>query len=149
MIPAAGVHPGTAARAAGSAVPWLTVVSLAVLAAYADNFWIVSLRVSVGAIERTQAPFSSWLAESAVALPMFVLAVFAALMLARQWFGPAPSGRTVLVTGLLVAAAVTLIGAAELAASSATDYQLQLQLMDSGQHGAAQGLLPDQRQATL
>ena len=35
------------------AVPWLTVVPLAVALAYADGFWLVSLRGAVGSIEAT------------------------------------------------------------------------------------------------
>ena len=43
------------------AVPWATVLPLAVLMAYADGFWLTSLRGAVGAIERTQEPFATWL----------------------------------------------------------------------------------------
>ncbi|MEO6142901.1 MAG: hypothetical protein ABIP19_02900 [Dermatophilaceae bacterium] len=117
------------------AVPWLTVLPLAVLMAYADGFWMTSLRGAAGAIERTQEPFASWLRESALALPVFVLAVLAALTLAARWFGPVLSRpRTVMATALLVVAAGTLVGIAEVAASSAYDYHLQsnqAQLMGS------------------
>jgi hypothetical protein len=103
--------------------------------AYADGFWMISLRGSVGSIERTQEPTATWLRESTLALPVFVLGVLAALMLAARWFGPAlRKPRTILATALLIVAAGTLVGTAEVAASSAYDYQLQsaqLQLMGS------------------
>ncbi len=69
-------------------VPWLTVLPLAVVLAFADVFWVGSLRGAVGAIERTQSPFTSWLRESALSVPLFVLAVLGALTLALHRFGP-------------------------------------------------------------
>ncbi|WP_211880698.1 hypothetical protein [Pseudarthrobacter albicanus] len=139
-----GVAPGR------PAVPWLTVVLLAVVMAFADGFWMVVLRGAVGAIERTQEPFASWLHESTAVLPLFMLAVLAALTLALRWFGPVLSRpRTVMATGLLVAGAGTLVGIAEIAASSAWDYQLQLQLMDSMHHGGAASPDPSLGQASL
>ena len=91
-------------RRGRSGVPWLTVVPLAVVLAYADGFWIISLREAVGAIERTGQPFANWLRESTLAVPLFVLAVLGALTLALRWFGPVlRKPRTVLATALLVA----------------------------------------------
>jgi len=109
-----------------SALPWLTVVSLAALLAYADGFWVVSLRGAAGSIERTQEPFQSWLLESTLVLPIYVLAVLGALMLATRWFGPVlRAPKTVVATLLMVVAASTLVGVGALVASSAYDYQLQ------------------------
>ena len=126
-------RPGTL-RGRLSAVPWLTVVPLAVLLAYADGFWVVSLRGAAGSIERTQEPFVTWLRESTLALPLFVLAVLGALTLAARWFGPVlRRPKTVVATVLLVVAAGTLVGVAALAASSAYDYQLQSVTAD-GEH---------------
>ncbi len=45
---------------ARSTIPWSTVLPLAVAMAYVSGFWIISMRGSVGAIERTQTPFASW-----------------------------------------------------------------------------------------
>ena len=117
---------------------------------YADGFWMMSLRGAVGAIERTQEPFVSWLRESTASMPVFVVAVLAALALALRWFGPEPSSpRTVVATGLLVAAAGTVAGIAETAASSVWDYVLQLRLMEAMQHNSAGGSVADLGQATL
>ena len=124
---------GVAARSAGeqsaaarSAVPWLTVIPLAVVMAYADGFWVVSLRGAVGAIERSQTPFESWLRESTLLVPAFVFAVLAALTLARRWFAPSLSRtKTRLIAGLMIVVAGTLTGVIELAASAAYDYHLQ------------------------
>jgi hypothetical protein len=119
-------------------VPWSTVLPLAAAMAFADDFWVVTLRGSVGAVERTPAPFKGWLLESALVLPLFVLAVLAAVTLALRRFGPVlRRRRTVLLTLLLVVAAGTLVGITLLAVSSAIDYHLQ-----SGQV-AMQGAMRD------
>jgi hypothetical protein len=127
---------GTGTEApARPAVPWLTVIPLAAMMAFADGFWMVSLRGAVGAIERTQEPFISWLRESTVLLPVFVLAVIAAVTLSMRWFGPAPAGKKAFfTTALLIAAAGTLAGALTLAASQAWDYALQHDLMSHLHH---------------
>lgn len=143
-----GVNPGR------PAVPWLTVVSLAAVMAYADGFWMMSLRGSVGAIERTQEPFASWLRESTLVLPVFVLAVLGALTLALHLFGPVlRTPRTVLKAALLVAAAGTAAGISVIGVSSAYDFELQssqLQLMDSMSATCAEGsCLALQQQASL
>ena len=145
---------GPGRRAVGRpGIPWGTVLSLAVVTAYADGFWMISLRGAVGAVERAQEPFDSWWRESTLALPVFVLAVLGALALALRWFGPVQRPRTVVATALLVAVAATLAGAAGLAASSAYDYHLQsqqLQMMES-MRGSCLGVdcLAQQRQASL
>jgi hypothetical protein len=141
-----GVSPGR------PAVPWLTVVPLAVVMAYADGFWVTSLRGAVGAIERTQGPFASWLRESTLVLPVFVLAALGALTLALRWFGPVLRPRAFAATALMVVAAGTLAGIAEVAASSAYDYHLQsgtLQMMESMRHAGTANLLAQQQQVSL
>lgn len=151
-----------------TAVPWLTVLPLAVVMAYADGFWMTSLRGAVGAIERTQQPFASWLRESTLSLPLFVLAVLGALTLAARWFGPVlTKPKTIVASALLIVAAGTLAGAGEVAASSAYDYHLQsnqIQLMNTmagmmektstasmpGMDSTTtNGSIPQQKQATL
>ncbi len=141
-----------ALRSSGE-VPWATVLPLAAVLAYADGYWIVSERGAVGAIERTQEPFVSWLRESTVLLPIFVLAVLAALTVALATFGPTVRcGRTVVATSLLVVAAGTVSGIAALSVSAAYDYRLesdQLQLMNS-MHGICVGdCLAQAQQSTL
>ena len=144
-------RPGTLQDRPG--VPWSTVVPLAVVLAYADGFWLISLRGAVGAIERTQEPFASWLRESTLTLPIFVFAVLGAITLAARWFGPVlRNPRVVVATALLVVAAATLVGIAELAASSAYDYHLQsnqLQLMGSMPGMESMGSTAQQQQASL
>ncbi|MGN7251323.1 hypothetical protein [Arthrobacter sp. SAFR-014] len=142
---------GTGASApARPAVPWLTVIPLAAMMAYADGFWMVSLRGAVGAIERTQEPFTSWLRESTVLLPAFVLAVLAAVTLALRWFGPVLAGKKAfLTTALLVAAAGTLAGTVILAASEAWDYALQHDLMGSLHHASSVQSVEQLDQASL
>ncbi|WP_411283849.1 hypothetical protein [Lapillicoccus sp.] len=106
-------------------VPWATVLPVAVVMAFANGFWLTSLRGAVGAIERTQGPFASWLRESTLAVPAYVFAVLAALTLALRLFGSAPRRLRLVTTALMVVAAGTVAGTALMAASSAYDYHLQ------------------------
>ena len=135
------------------AVPWLTVVSLSVVLAYADGFWMMSLRGAVGAIERTEEPFASWLRESTLVLPVFVFAVLGALTLALRLFGPVLRRSSTVLTVLLVVAAGTAVGMALITVSAAYDYQLQssqLQLIGSMSHTCPDGsCLALQEQASL
>jgi len=107
-------------------VYWLTVAFFAIVIAYGDGFWVTSVQGAVGAIERTDPPLSRWLRDSTLMLPLFVLAVVAALVLARRWFG---NSRSRLVkfgaTALLIMLITSAVGIAEVAASSAYDYRLQ------------------------
>src|SRR6476661_1430033 len=134
-------------------VPWLTVLPLAVVLAYADGFWMVTLRGAVGAIERTQQPFDGWWRASTVVLPLYVLAVLGALTLAKRWFGPVlRTTRTVLMTALLVALAGTIVGTAELVVSSMLDFSLQsaqLAMMDQMHGICVDSCLPQAQQSTL
>ena len=116
-------------------VPWRTVVVLALVLAYADGYWLVSLQGAIGAIQRTDSPFDTWLRESTMMLPVFALGVLAALTLALRWFRPdAERVRTVAATGLLVVAAGTLVGVCALVASAVYDYHLQAGLLASVSH---------------
>ena len=135
------------------AVAWGTVLPLAAVMAFADGFWTTSLRGAVGAIERSQSPFTNWWHQSAVALPIYILGVLGAFALAQHWFGPVlPRYRSVAATAVLVIAAGTVIGIAQIAANSAYDYHLQsnqLQMMDS-MHGICAGsCLAQAQHATL
>lgn len=158
LVSPPAARPGAATGGApevpgGWGVPWLTVLPLAVVLAYADGWWTTSLRGAVGAIERTQGPFATWLRESTLALPVFALAVLGALTLALAWFGPAPPRpRTVIATAAIIAAATTVVGVAWVAAGSAYDLHLQstqLDLMYSMRHTAAGALQAQQAAAGL
>ncbi|NUO91394.1 MAG: hypothetical protein HOQ18_11310 [Dermatophilaceae bacterium] len=113
------------------AVPWVTVVTLAVGLSFADGFWVISVRGAVGAIERTSQPFATWLRESAVMTPLYVVAVLAALTVAARRFGPVlRGGRAVVASAWLVALAASLVGAAHLLVSAVVDFRLQSGLID-------------------
>jgi hypothetical protein len=110
----------------GTAVPWGTVVSLAVVMAYGDGFWLISLRGAFGAIERTQAPFTVWLRESTLTIPLYMLVVLAALAFGLRRFGLVlRRPRASLTTGLIMAGGGTLVGTVAITFSSAYDYHLQ------------------------
>src|SRR4051812_15620845 len=105
---------------------WLTVAFFAVVIAFGDGFWVTSVQGAVGAIERNDPPLSRWLRDSALMLPLFFLAVLAAILLGRRWFG---SSRRRLVkfggTALLIVLLTSAVAVTEVAASSAYDYRLQ------------------------
>jgi hypothetical protein len=133
-------------------VPWSTVLPLAVVAAFGNGFWLVSIREAVGAIERTQGPFTVWLEEFALLLPLYVFAVLAALTLALRWFGPGPHrARTVVLTLLLVVIATTLAAIAVQATSAVYDYRLQsTHLATMVSHGTCDALcVADRQQSAL
>jgi hypothetical protein len=100
--------------------------------AYADGFVLTVVQGAVGAIERTGAPFATWLTISTLLVPAFVLAVWGGLLISRRRLGRL-RGRAwgVLVTVLVVAAAGTLAGTAALLVSTAYDYHLQSRLLQT------------------
>jgi hypothetical protein len=141
--PVLGARPG---------LPWSTVLPLAVVLSYADGFWMTSFRAATGAIERTQEPFTTWVRESTLALPVFVFAVLGSLALALRLFGRRGTPPKVLPAALMVVAGATLAGIGELAVSSAYDYHLQsagMALMDSMRNTAIASPLAQQQQASL
>ena len=110
---------------------WRTVIVLGVVLAYADGYILVALTGAVGAIERTNHPFSAWLEESAALVPLFVLAELLMLRLVRRWTGPVSrSWKAVVVAALLIAIGSTVAGIVGVIASTAYDYRLQTQLID-------------------
>ena len=128
---AASTRPAAPSPEPSSAVPWFTVVSLAVVLAFADGFWVISVRGAVGAIERTGEPFATWLRESAVMTPLYVVGVLAALTVAKRRFGPVLRGaRAVVASAWLVTLAASLVGAAHLFVSAAVDFRLQSGLIE-------------------
>jgi hypothetical protein len=68
-------------------MPWVTVGVLAILMAAVDGFILTSLQGAVGAIERSQGPFLSWARDTAIVLPLFVLAVMWAFTRAHRKHG--------------------------------------------------------------
>jgi hypothetical protein len=133
-------------------LPWVTVFALAVLMAAVDGFILTSLQGAVGAIERSQGPFASWARDTAIILPVFVVAVMWAFTRAHRKHGLTSaamrSWRRVVATALLVVAAGTAVGIAETTVSAAIDYRLQSQLLQrmSVTHnhaGSTGGLAPD------
>ena len=119
-------EPQVGALRSGLPVPWLTVGGLAVGMALADGFWLTSLEAAIGAVARSRGPFESWLRDSALLLPLFVLAVLWGLRRAYRKYGPAlPGARAVIAATLLVAAAGTAAGVVGLVTSSAYNYGQQ------------------------
>src|SRR6201999_3168535 len=110
---------------------WRTVIALGIVLAYADGYILVALTGAVGAIERTNHPFGAWVEESAVLVPLFILAELAVLGLIRRRSGPvARSRKAVLVSALLLAVGATFAGTLAVTASAAYDFSLQTKLID-------------------
>lgn len=108
------------------AVPWSAVLTFAIAITCADWFWVMSLRLAAGHIQRTQSPFSDWLRESLLVLPVFTIAVLGAFTWALHRFGPRVSRpRAVVATSLMIVSTTTLTAIVGLVASSAFDYYLQ------------------------
>jgi hypothetical protein len=114
-------------------LPWVTVAVLAILMAAGDGFILTSLQGAVGAIERSQGPFASWARDTAIVLPLFVLAVMWAFTRAHRKHGLASASfrkpRKMLTTALLIAAAGSVVGIGETVASAGYDYHLQSNLL--------------------
>src|SRR5262245_18864303 len=116
-----------ALRPGRAGVPWVTVAVLGLALSCSTAFWLVSLEGAIGATERFRTPFATWLMLSVALLPIMALAVLGVLMLALRWYGAELRGTgRVVLTGLMLVAASTLVGLAAIVASSAYDYSLQL-----------------------
>src|SRR6478735_11501678 len=63
---------------------WVAIVALALLIDLVDNFWATSLRGAVGAIQQVQQPFDAWVRTSTLMLPLYVVAVAGAAVIARR-----------------------------------------------------------------
>src|SRR3954452_13796355 len=115
-------------------LPWVTVVVLAVVMAAADGFIVTSLQGAVGAIERSQGPFLGWVHDTALMIPLFVLAVMWAFTRAHRKHDLRSKAlgkpRKVIATALLIVAAGSVVGIAETTASAARDYRLQSNLLE-------------------
>ena len=105
---------------------WISIAVFAIVMAYADGFWVTSLQGAVGAIERRQPPFERWLRDSTLMVPVYVIAVLAAVLMARRLVGHG-HGKVVkfATTALLIVLLSSVVATAEVAASSAYDYHLQ------------------------
>jgi hypothetical protein len=114
-------------------LPWITVAVLAILMAAADGFILTSLQGAVGAIERSQGPFASWARDTAIILPLFVVAVMWAFSRAhRKHDLTSPvlrKPRRLLATALLIVVAGSGVGIAWTVGSAAYDYRLQSNLL--------------------
>jgi hypothetical protein len=112
-------------------VSWPTIILFAVVISFVNGFWVTSLQGTVGAIERSAPPFERWLRDSTVMVPLYAVGVLAAVLLARRWFGR--SSRAAVrgaAAALLIIAACTLVGIAEVANSAAYDYRLQTERIE-------------------
>jgi len=105
---------------------WSTVALLAIVLAYADGAVITVIKGATGSIARVQSPFSSWLTDSTVLVPVFLLAVLIAFRISHRRIGSElRSPRRVLAAGLLIGLIGSVAGIAALVASGGYDYYLQ------------------------
>ena len=135
-------------------LPWLTVALLAVLLSAADTFLLTGLQGAVGSISRVHEPFLRWLRTSTLLLPVFAAAVVWGLARAQRRYGvELRTRKAVVLAALLVAAATSVVGVGEVAASSVYDYQLQSKELAQMQtihpdHSAAAGHAHDSASCT-
>lgn len=111
-------------------VRWPMAVLFAIAIAYADGFWMTSIQGAVGALERIEPPFTRWLRDATLMIPLVTCAVLLALLCAHRWVHSNP--RQIARLGgavLMVALFGTAIGVAEAANSSLEDYRLQVRHM--------------------
>jgi hypothetical protein len=130
----------------GVAVPWVVVAIMAVTMSFVDGFWIVSLREAAGAAVRTGRPFASWLADSTAVVPLFALAILAALAFAYERYGPVlRRPRAVITTSLLIALAGTVAAMVVALSSTGYDYYLQATAAEKVEttHGHGAAISPD------
>lgn len=134
-------------------VPWSTVLVLALVLAYADGFWTTSLHAAVGDISRIQEPFTSYWRTTPLTVPLFVVAVLAAVTVGVRRYGPElRSRRSVATTALLVALAASAAAVTVSVVSAAYDYHLQglrLGMMGEMQHDCSATCLTEQHWMTL
>ncbi len=116
-------------------VSWPTIILFAVVISFVNGFWVTSLQGAVGSLARSEPPFQRWLRDSTIMVAFYAAAVLVAVLLARRWFGRSPRA---LVRGgtaaVLIIAACTFVGIAEVANSAAYDYHLQTQHVDLVAH---------------
>jgi hypothetical protein len=105
---------------------WITVGLGAVVIAFADGFWVISLRGAVGAVSENQNPFRGWLQSSTLMLPVVLLVILGSLKLTRRWV-PSGSrlGHELAMALLLVVTFTSVISIGEVAAYSWHDYRIQ------------------------
>jgi hypothetical protein len=112
-------------RGTSSTVPWTTVLPLAAVMAFADAFWVTTVRGALNAVDPAVTPLASWLRVSVLSLPLFTVAVLAAVTLILRRHGTGPlTARATATTTLLVAGAGSLVGITWLAATVGYDASL-------------------------
>jgi hypothetical protein len=110
---------------------WPAVALLAAALAYADEFWVSVIQSLVGAIEYNEPPFTRWLRDTTLSLPLVSIGVLAALLLAQRWQLWRRHGLAAFtVTTLLVAVLSGAIGIGAVAMSSLQSYLLQRQHLE-------------------
>lgn len=120
----------------GLKVSWVSIGVFAAVICLVDGFWVTSLQGAVGAIERRQSPFGRWLRDSLLMLPVFVLSVLGAMLLARRLVDRRGRGKLVKVvaTSLAIVVVTSVVSIGEAAASSVWDYHLQARHLASSSH---------------
>ena len=110
---------------------WMTVAVFAAVIAYVDGFCVTTLHGAVGSVDSVQSPFVHWLRDSTLMLPPLVLAVGAALWLARRWVGHNRRELTRLVgAALLVILFSSAASIAEVALTAASDYRVEVNQLE-------------------
>jgi hypothetical protein len=122
-VPTAQVGP---AAPAPERVAWALVTSFALAMVFADGFVVVALRGEAGSVARSNGLFLEWVREALLLLPVYLVAVLAAVTLAQRWHSRGRSGRhstTVMLGSIMLAG--TIAALLWETVSAAYDYRLQ------------------------
>jgi hypothetical protein len=99
--------------------PPAAVAPLTVALAYGGGLWLHLLHAAAGATELNEpAPVIHWLRDSTLSLPLILVAVWAALLLARAYLARYARGASRLMSAGVVATIVALIASAMVAAAT-------------------------------
>lgn len=115
----------------GARVPWGSVLGFAVPLALADGLVVVVLRVATGSILRTGEPFASWVRESVLLSPLYVVCVLLALAWSQRLLDGSTRGRAATWSLVRIAGSATTAGLVWLTVSVAYDYRLEIDEMRS------------------
>lgn len=114
---------------------WWTIGLFATVLAFGNGFLLASVQHTVGAIERLAPPFDRFLVDSLGLLPVYVVAIVAALLLSRRLVGEErrPAARLWSAVGAVILAAVA-VGIVATVISSVYDFVLQVRHLNASSH---------------
>jgi hypothetical protein len=113
----------------------LAIALFTIVLTYVDGFWLTALQGVIGAVERLEPPFTRWIRDSSIMLPLVLLAVVFAARISRRWVERSRHAFVRIgAVALLITLISSVVGIGATVISSFRDYQFQsrhLELMHS------------------